>query len=580
MDQDDNSQSESRQISENIVESKSNLSASKENDRELMADNIDLLFFDACKSADIPNTKLQKCQLSGSESYLPNKDRSHHDSFSHNRSVSLSMISVSSVDSNLLRNETNNFENDVHKVTNLACTDEEETLFNQSNDMNNFSMNKVISDTCKDNLSEEKHNDSYFKGATEGGVPRMEQSSRDRVNLQMSQINKKTSSENNQGKEQFTENKLHSNLSLNTRTRNNLTSRPTLADDNKLVKMSLLANPINIMQSNAHLINKSRNFLNFITEKSTNIMEKALLPQHLAMKYNHLARPVESDAARFYINNESFSKDVISDVNLSNSSIALNCIEKQNCGKSEDRRSDLLLHNTENEPNSFACVREKDIYDVSKECEEQLSENNSHRNKIVFSEKKNDTLETNDVNRLNYDITNEQATQSGGISVEYGGNEAINDVTQTENLHKDICGDDVSLDLNSLKRDTLDHPLYLALLEDYTSLKRKHSKLLDRVKGLEESHLANKSFHEVQTDTDTFVSQIENLEKTVNKLTADLDESLNTQEALKKECIAVNKEKENMVVKYAIGEERLIEANRYVMRKNYNKMFIQFDDIA
>lgn len=533
-----------------------------------MTDDINSLLFDACKSVDIPNTNLQKSQFSSSESYFPSKEKSHHDSISHNRSVSLSMISVSSVDSNVLRNETNNFENDVHKHTNLAtaCANEEETLlFNQSNEANNSSMNKVISDSCKNNLPEEKRNENYFKKViVESSASRMEQSCEDKIDLQ-SQINKKTLSENNREKHQFKENKPQnlsaSNLSLNTHVRNNLTSRPTLADDNKLVKMSLLANPINIMQSNVHLINKSRNFLNFITEKSTNIMERTLLPQHLAMKYNH---PSRSDhTARFYINNESASKDVMSDIDLSNSSLALNgsCIEKQNCGKSEDK-SDTLLINVENETNPLAHVREKDVHDASKECEEQLLENN--KNKIVLYEKRNDIFEKNDVNRLNYDVTNEQARTQNRDMLE-NRNENKSNVMQTENLHKNAYRDDMLLDLNSLKRDSLDHPLYLALLKDYTSLKLKHSKLLDRIKDFEECHLANKSFQEVQTNTDTFVEQIEHLERTVNKLTADLDESLNIQEALKKECTAVNKEKENMVMKYAIGEERLIEANRYML---------------
>lgn len=61
--------------------------------------------------------------------------------------------------------------------------------------------------------------------------------------------------------------------------------RPTLNDDSRLVRIPLPTNRINLVQSNAHFINRSRNFLNFITEKSTNIMEKALLPQHLTMKY-------------------------------------------------------------------------------------------------------------------------------------------------------------------------------------------------------------------------------------------------------------------------------------------------------
>ncbi|XP_074114735.1 coiled-coil domain-containing protein 186 [Cotesia typhae] len=52
-------------------------------------------------------------------------------------------------------------------------------------------------------------------------------------------------------------------------------------------KSQLLVNKFshsNLIQSSVPLINKSRNLFNFITEKSTNIMEKALLPQYLQQK--------------------------------------------------------------------------------------------------------------------------------------------------------------------------------------------------------------------------------------------------------------------------------------------------------
>lgn len=72
--------------------------------------------------------------------------------------------------------------------------------------------------------------------------------------------------------------------------------RSSLAEDSRLVKISLATNPINLMHTNAQFLNKSRNFLNFITEKSTNIMEKTLLPQHIANKYSALNRNAEPNS--------------------------------------------------------------------------------------------------------------------------------------------------------------------------------------------------------------------------------------------------------------------------------------------
>lgn len=72
--------------------------------------------------------------------------------------------------------------------------------------------------------------------------------------------------------------------------------RSSLAEDSRLVKISLATNPINLMHTNAQFLNKSRNFLNFITEKSTNIMEKTLLPQHIANKYSALNRTAEPNS--------------------------------------------------------------------------------------------------------------------------------------------------------------------------------------------------------------------------------------------------------------------------------------------
>lgn len=74
-----------------------------------------------------------------------------------------------------------------------------------------------------------------------------------------------------------------------------------LSEDSRLVKIPLPTSSINIMQSNAQFLNRSRNFLNFITEKSTNIMEKTLLPQNIAVRYNSLLKLSDGNFVIFVI---------------------------------------------------------------------------------------------------------------------------------------------------------------------------------------------------------------------------------------------------------------------------------------
>ncbi|XP_046750137.1 coiled-coil domain-containing protein 186 isoform X2 [Diprion similis] len=76
-------------------------------------------------------------------------------------------------------------------------------------------------------------------------------------------------------------------------------NKSSLANDAKLVKFSVPTKTMNILQSNAQFLNKSKNFLNFITEKSTNIMEKTLLPQNLAAKYNTILRMTENNPTHY-----------------------------------------------------------------------------------------------------------------------------------------------------------------------------------------------------------------------------------------------------------------------------------------
>lgn len=569
----------------NIFRSKSDSALSRKNDGRLkqdylMTDNIDLLTrVNIDKSiTNIPNIKLQTYHLSNSESRLSYNNGSLHDSFSNNMSVSLSLIPVSSLDLFLVKNKVHKSENDVCAYRNIrACTDEEEILFNRPSKAKDVlstlqrSMNEEVINVCENNLIKDKHDKNYLKeqtAAAEINVFQTEQSCKEIIDLQSQINNNETLNEKNQDEKEdlCKENGSISTLTLNAHVQNSLTPRPTLTDDSKLVKMSLLTNPITIMQSNVQLLNKSRNFFNFITEKSTNIMEKALLPQHLAMKYNHISKSIETNAMMgFYTNNESSLKEIIGKTRLdtdlttnpSNSHIT-NYMIISNHDKNKDKLNSIT--NSEIDVNLSTCIKENKTCDNLENAERQL--HNNSKNKI--SNEKEYIFQKSDVDRLNCNIISEQAQCVSLPEI----TENKSNFLHREKLLNDMHEEDSSrlstlIESNILRLDSLEHPLHLTL-EDYTRLKLENTKLLERIEHLEKSNRLNKSFCETQTNTDTFILQIENLEKTINKLTADLNTSLDMQEALKKECIAVNKEKENMVMRYATSEKQLIDSKRYV----------------
>ncbi|XP_018375182.1 PREDICTED: coiled-coil domain-containing protein 186 isoform X3 [Trachymyrmex cornetzi] len=557
----------------NMFENKSYSELLRKNDEKIKSncsvDNINsAITFEKDKSInDIPNTKLQTRQLSSSESHLSYHDKSLRNSLSHCTSASLPTIS--SLDSYLVKNKANVFRKDIHTQENIvkACTDEEETLFNRLSEMNNplsdsqHSLNEKSIKACQNNPTEEEHEKDYLKEKmSESDVSEMKQFSEETIDSRLQLNDNKTTNERNQVEiDVCKKNESNSTAALSINARGSI-SRPTLADDSKLVKMSLLTNPMNIMQSNVQLLNKSRNFLNFITEKSTNIMEKALLLQHLAMKYNHISKSVESDSARFYTSNVSSSTDVIPRlyVNSATNQARNDYTVKQNC-KSENNLDTVI--NNEKEINPSPYTKEDKIYDDSIE---QLLYNSNIENKVILNEKMYYVLKNND-DRLDRDVIDEQVKRDVSVR-ETDENKSF---LQTDELCDDAYKKDSSdvgiLDSNILKHDSLEHPSYLALWEDYTSLKLKHSKLLDRMEYLKKLNRSNNSFQETETNaltTEALILQVENLQRTVNQLTVDLNTSLETQEVLKKECAAINKEKENMVMRYVTSEKQLIDTQR------------------
>ncbi|XP_014478393.1 PREDICTED: coiled-coil domain-containing protein 186 isoform X2 [Dinoponera quadriceps] len=513
--------------------------------------------------ANIPVTKLRGChRLFDNEGCLLHNDKSLHGFLSKYTSLSLpALLSISSMNASFMKDEFKKSDNDIYTYRDTAaCFDEEETVFNQwpsrTKDLRSdlqCSANENSMTVCKVESSESEHDKSDVEEHTvASNASKIEQPCRGTVDSQLQASNIEVSDEKTQNCEDPRK-KNNFSPAPTAHVRSNLTTRPTLADDSKLVKMSLLANPMNIMPSNVQLFNRSRNFLNFITEKSTNIMEKALLPQHLAMRYNHVSKSIVTDttAAAFCITDEPPVGDTrcksYTDLTTTrtNSDDALKV--KRDRDKSEEDKLDGAM-NDGSKIDPFAFVRKNKTYDLEDE--------------TVSDEMMHHILDKDD--RLECDTTDRQRARRDFLSAET--DESKIDTSQVGRSHDDKTHRTESFDVRStlLDSDTskygsLEHPLHRMLLADYAGLKVEYSKLREKAEGLEKSDRLN---GKARTNADAYNSQVRNLEKAVIKLTTDLNASLAAQEALKNECTAVNKEKENMVMKYVISEKQLIDSQR------------------
>ncbi|XP_011871078.1 PREDICTED: coiled-coil domain-containing protein 186-like isoform X2 [Vollenhovia emeryi] len=540
----------------NMFESKSDSALSRRNPGSVKSNcstgNISsAVTFEGDKSiADNPNARLQACQLSSSESRLSYDEESLRSS--HSRCTSASLPAIPSLDSYSVRNRADASGKDAPAQGNVAtaCTDEEETLFNRSTELKNplseseCSVNKKTTETCRRDSTEDEQETNCLEGRiAESGVSEAKRFCEETPDSRL-----RTNGGMNERGQVVDVCKRNSTPTLGIHARGSAT-RPTLADDSKLVKMSLLANPMNIMQSNVQLLNKSRNFLDFITEKSTNIMEKVLLPQHLAII--HTIKSMETDAAGFGTDNVAFRLNAGFATNRINTT---DCAVRQNHDRSEDNSGSVTR---KNEKEADACTKKNETYDDS---EGRLLYNNNLENETVSGKKKYHALTNNDFNRLDCDVIDDERDVSSA------GTGEDKSCLQTDELYDDACKEDSSdidalADSSNLKYGSSEHSSYLALLKDYGSLKLEHSKLLERMEYLKKLSRPS-SCQETEAGANTLILQVENLEKTVNKLTADLNTSLDTQEALKKECAAVSKEKENMVMRYVTSEKQLIDTQR------------------
>ncbi|KAK1135444.1 hypothetical protein K0M31_000039 [Melipona bicolor] len=352
-------------------------------------------------------------------------------------------------------------------------------------------------------------------------------------------------------------------------TKSNVISRPTLIDDSRLVKISLPPNPINIMQSNAQFLNKSRNFLNFITEKSTNIMERALLPQHLAMRYNSVMKSADNSCNEKRYTQVSSSMEFSSTGSVfSNTSESLT--KAKNISHAAKDEADVqiaeneYIKNDENK-NTFMLnsneainenINKNKKYLVTNDVAFDKSNGIDHSLKLRDSEQSEFSSRNNDVNKTNDNVLCAKTNRTGDTNPTVL-NTGYDDIDQS--IADTICQrEEENVDLEDSKQNLLQHPAYLTLLKDYADLKSKHLKLQEEVEHLEEKN----RILEAQNKGEISSVQIETLEKTINRLTFELHTSLETQEMYKKEYSAANKERESMVMKYAVSEKQLIDTQR------------------
>ena len=344
------------------------------------------------------------------------------------------------------------------------------------------------------------------------------------------------------------------NIKLNIPSRN---SRPTLAEDSKLVKISLPTNPINLMQTNAQFLNKSRNFFNFITEKSTNIMEKTLLPQHITGRYNSILKLADPGVKKAL--EDSCTSSESSSTDLTSSS-----------------ETDLAkIPRTTDEPLHLCTVRFKDE-SGSDDFETNKIVDETKQNYVSNNKKANVDTSPNLDFRFEQSGDEKQASYSNHKnSLDSKSNCGLNpyNITPSESLDnspRPASEEDSEAD-SSYREDSIDsaiskspnnglhnHPTYLSLLRDYAMMKKENEKFAEKITKLEERNqrLEEEKIGEFQKE------EIAALEKTISRLTNELKTSLSNQESMSREYTTANKEREGMVMKYAVSEKQLIDAQR------------------
>lgn len=402
--------------------------------------------------------------------------------------------------------------------------------------------------------------------------------------------------------------------------------KPSLADDAKLVKFSVSKKSVNIMQSNAQFLNKSRNFLNFITEKSTNIMEKTLLPQNLAAKYNSILKLTENNPASFkrltdgsgqnidslgvdstsnltrivenncetgnkLENNSTICSQITETDDLNDNKIidelVLNksLIQEELIEKDQTLFLKCSINENKTEHNSAQISKETETVSISQLSTTSIDKNNDLANDIVAIVNINDgeTLrdsdsnihnkEGNSVNLVADSDSNPSINRLSAISMKY--NLESFDEDNFKSKIEGTNNDDMIIEETNLIKENgnmerilsniqqndceiFDQSNYTNLLRDYRRLKEENTKLTETVVKL-------KSDNEkltAESNSELHALQLEMIEKTIEQLKNDLKQSSINQDILSKEYTIANKERESMVMKYAISEKQLIDTQR------------------
>lgn len=290
--------------------------------------------------------------------------------------------------------------------------------------------------------------------------------------------------------------------------------RPTLSDDSKLVKISLPTNPINLMQSNAQFLNKSKNFFHFITEKSSNIMEKTLLPHNITNRYSSLLKHADFNVKK-QIEESSSELPSIDPAANSNKEMTKTTYED---GKQEQLQNSVCF---------------KDESNLSKTTNE-FSDNSSSTPDMKFEESEKSPEEISHLENFT-----EKTPDSNALNLSL--------LELQENSPRQTSEEDSEAESSM----------------DSASSKSHYNKYLDFLKNENEKLMCKLAKSEEKNQNDPMKNEeIIIMERKIDTLTNELKNALANQEATNREINVANKERECMVMKYAVSEKQLIDVQR------------------
>lgn len=421
----------------------------------------------------------------------------------------------------------------------ISDDDENETIFKKSNSvfLNSLFEESRSRESCNESSPSMNLNIALESSNSEG------------VNLQNSEENKISESENISSSSSpvktispdvkiesingLQEKNQVSNLTNDHRKLNILkNNRSTLLEDSKLVKISLPTNAMNLMQSNAQFLNKSRNFFNFITEKSSNIMEKTLLPHNITNRYNSILKLTDSGV----------KKQLEDSSTSSESSSIVDFVPSSETNSNKITTDEAISSNVQFKDESGLLNFENcKSFDGS-------YKNNSPERNLKFEERQGLYLSNNFPekcvldNKMNPSPLESQENSPRPISEE-------------DSVVESSCDDSI----DSSNSTSPNNEVYLTLLHnlDIKENEKGCENKIEMRKLEEKDQISNCEKHEeIQRE------EIVSMERTIERLTNELKNALTNRESLNKELIVANKDRECMVMKYAVSEKQLIDVQR------------------